>query len=203
MTGPRPHPEERKHPKMKLKVKLACAVLLLLPHAARAQEGRKVAEPEFVGVIFFLKEETGELLPLERVNPTGKMEMKAFGFGGGKVTVTLEGEKSPVRFGLGQTLNFVVRVPNPNEDPARTVGLSAYESKKGKRVKTVVKTKPLGMGASTPESKLGPLEVKLARYGENSLRVEIKNLQPGEYCIGHVSSKSNFCFAVDSPGGGR
>lgn len=172
--------------------------VVFLSQAIAAQETKKTQEPEFTGIVYFLDLATGKLIDLERQMPVAKSKVKAFGYGGMSVSLEMSGEKSPVRFKPDQKLAFVVRVVDPREDPNGTFGISSYESKKGKRVKGVIKVKPLGLGASTPAA-TQTLDVKFARYGGSSMTMEIlSQLVPGEYCIGHATSKANFCFGVDS-----
>lgn len=182
---------------MKYVTFIILSAVFLVAQNVSAQETKKVQEPEFTGVVYFLDSTTGNLIDLERQLPVAKSKMKAFGYGGMNISLEMDGEKSPIRFKSNQKLKFVVRVIDPREDPNGTFGISSYESKKGKRVKSVIKVKPLGLGTSTPNAPQ-TLEVKFSRYGESSMTMEIlSEFVPGEYCVGHASSKANFCFGID------
>ena len=183
---------------MKKNALIAFCGIFLFSFSIMAQETKKPQEPEFTGVVYFLDLATGKLIDLERQLPVAKTKVKAFGYGGMNISMEMDGERSPVRFKPEQKLSFIVRVADPREDPNGTFGISSYESKKGKRIKGIVKIKPLGLGTSTPTA-TQMLDVRFSKYGESSMKMEIlSQFVPGEYCIGHVTSKANFCFGIDS-----
>jgi hypothetical protein len=76
------------------------------------QEAKKVQEPEYNYVIFYL-DPTGVLIPLERQKAGIELKTKFGGFGGMQSGTNYKGSKSPVRFRVGQEILFVVRVLPP------------------------------------------------------------------------------------------
>lgn len=165
---------------------IAMFLLLLACQPCLGQEVNKVKEPEFNGEIFYLDSATGELKPLEKQAPIATARIKGLGFGGLKVTTAMEGERSPVRFKFGEVITLIVRVSNPREDPAGTIGMSDYISKDGKRIHVTSKV-----------NKPFTFDVKVSRYGDSSLKIELRNVPVGEWAIGHNESKFNYCFSID------
>jgi hypothetical protein len=82
-----------------------------------AQDQKKVQEPEYIGVVFYL-DSTGALSPMERQQPNVQTKIIGLGYGGAKTSTIFKGSKSAVRFKSGQDIRFVVRL-NATEGPAR------------------------------------------------------------------------------------
>jgi hypothetical protein len=181
---------------MKLNLAAVC-LLVSLFIIASGQESGKVQEPEYIGVFFLLEPATGNLIPLERQTPEGKIKLKAMGFGGGESVLEVKGEKSPVRFRADQKLEFVVLVSSQQTDPQGIIQFFSLESKKGKRQLVISKAGSMGMsGKSVTSERAVPFNA--AKYGASSFRiVPLQNLVPGEYGLGAPGNHDGFCFGID------
>jgi hypothetical protein len=168
----------------------------LFCHTAVGQQAGSAPEPQFNGIFFYIDGQTGELKQLEQQTPRASAKMKAFGVGGMKVTLEMDGEKSPVRFQAGQPIILIVRVSNPREDPGGTIGMTLYQPKNGKRLSVPINTHAFGMGASKNTDP--SVRYNYERYGESSLKLTFPNIPQGEWCIGNNDSKFNNCFGVES-----
>lgn len=182
---------------------LTVAVLLILltaPLSTRAQNAKKVQEPEYTNVFFALSTTDASLLPLERQTATLGGKVKALGFGGGESFVEVKGERSPIRFKADQQLSFVVRLDSPETDPGRAVQFFSWQPKKNGR--SLVISKAGGMGtSSTTGFADSAIPFDAGRYGESSAKVTpTKPLAPGEYGLGSPSGNPNlFSFGIDPP----
>ena len=98
---------------------IVVATLIVLPvFTLIAQDGPKVREPEYLGVVFCLDSANGAALtPLERQQPKSALKTKALGFRGGEASITFDGPRSSSRFKFGQQVEFVVRVNAPGIEP--------------------------------------------------------------------------------------
>jgi hypothetical protein len=158
---------------------------LLVVSGALAQEVR-VSEPEFMSVFYYLRT-SGEIVELER--QTGSLSLK-----GAHSLWVIPGEKSPVRFEPGDTMQFVVRVTEDFKKAAATTELTRFEPRNGGRELLT----PIGLFI---RPKIG-LEVKVEKYGSSSLKViPAHRLEPGEYCLSRSTIIQGFCFGVDAAGG--
>jgi hypothetical protein len=175
---------------------LSIFIVLSFCPMMKGQQAGGVPEPQFNGIFFYFDGQTGELKQLEQQTPRGIGKLKAFGVGGVKVTLEMDGEKSPIRFQAGQPIVLVVRVSNAREDPGGTIGMTLYQPKNGKRVNVPINTRPLGLGASKNTDP--SVRYNYERYGESSLKLIFPNIPAGEWCIGNNDSKFNNCFGVES-----
>ena len=180
---------------MQTAVTTTTCLLMLVCHSVFGQESKKVQEPQYVGIISFLNSDTGELLALERQTPMVQTKAKAFGFGGAKRTMEINGEKSPNRITMGQQLIFIVRVVDVHQDPAGTIALMPFQSKNGKRANELAKVNAIGRVSLSSSISF---DADVSRYGESSLKIKLTtNIPAGEYCIRHVDSPRFFCFGID------
>jgi hypothetical protein len=182
---------------MKTRLASAICLLLILCHAVFGQEVRRVQEPEYLGIFFLLDSSTGNLVPLERQTPEGKVKVKAMGFGGGESVLEIKGEKSPIRFKEGHTLEFVVLVSSQQIDPQGSLQFFSLESKKGKRQLILAKAGSMGRsGKSTMSEKAVPFNA--TKYGTSSFKITpVQNLPPGEYTLSTSGTNAGFCFGID------
>lgn len=179
-------------------IKLSVFVLaMLFCQSVLAQEKKTVAEPEYIGVFFYL-EENGNLVALERQTPESKFKLKALGYGGGESLLRIKGEKSTVRFKVDQKLAFVVRVSSQSIDPVSVIDFFRFNSKKGYRQITVAKVGTIGIGAKTTVSEFA-VQFNVAKFGESSFKIVPANaLTPGEYCLSGSGTQDGFCFGIDA-----
>lgn len=179
-------------------IKISVFVLaILLCQSVLAQEKKTMAEPEYIGVFFYL-EENGNLVALERQTPEVKMKVKALGYGGAESLLRIKGEQSTVRFKADQKLTFVVRVSSQSIDPVSIIDFYRFNSKKGYRQLTITKVGTMGMNSKTTVSEFA-VQFNVAKYGESSFKVVPANtLLSGEYCLSGKGTQDGFCFGIDA-----
>ena len=163
-----------------------------------AQEAKKVQEPEYIGVVFFL-DPGGTLTPLERQESNAAFKVKAMGFGGGKGSIVYKGGKSPVRFKVGQELQFVVRLHVPaGIEPDGFVNLDVLKASKNERSITTMKVGAMGIGGAKSQKGEALRALNFSKYGEDSLKVSpVQPLEAGEYVITSRGGRGSFLFGID------
>ena len=176
---------------VKLLMLIALPLLTLV-----AQEVKKVQEPEYIGIVFYL-DPAGALSPLERQQPNIQTKVKALGYGGAQSSTVFKGSKSPVRFKAGQDIRFVVRLNAPGIEPDSLVKLDVLKVSKDQRGVVMAKAGAMGFGAkSTNGEAQRPLN--FSKYGEQSLQASPAGpLDPGEYVITTMGGQSGFLFGID------
>jgi len=180
---------------MTLNLASTTCLLLIFCHAALGQEVKKVQEPEYLGVFFLLDSSTGNLVPLERQTPVSKT--KAAGLDGWQRTLEIKGEKSPVRYKEGHTIEFVVLVSSQQIDPQGIIQFFSLESKNGKRQLVTVKTNSMGTSVKSVTTERA-VPFNAAKYGTSSFKITpAQNLPPGEYTLSAPGVNDGFCFGID------
>lgn len=180
---------------MKLNLASTACFLFIFCYVVFGQEIKKVQEPEYLGTFFLLDASTGNLIPLERQTP--QIKTKASGLDGWKRTLEIKGEKSPVRFKEGQTLEFVVLAPSQQTDPQGSIQFVSLESTKGKRQLVITKTNSMGTSVKTVMNERA-VPFNAAKYGTSSFKISpAQNLPPGEYALGSPSNNDAFHFGID------
>jgi hypothetical protein len=162
------------------------------------QEAKKVQEPEYIGVVFYL-DPAGALAPLERQQSNQAAKMKAFGFGGVQGSTSYKGAKSPVRFNVGQVIQFIVRVNAPGIEPDSLVNMDVLKvSKKDRAIVTLKSSGPMGLGGIKTRTGETLRTLNFTKYGENSLMFSsAQALDPGEYVITAKGGANAFLFGID------
>jgi hypothetical protein len=158
--------------------------------------GQSAIEPDIADV--FWRFDDGKLVPLER-QATGTTHGKV-GFGSMKITAQLPGGKSPVRFRVGELLEFIVRSPMAvTTDPATIYSLWNLDAKKDRRELVMMTSSGSLFHATTKTGQsLGKnMTVEFSTYGEWSVKMSTKDLPPGEYAVGRLGGQAVFCFGVD------
>jgi hypothetical protein len=175
---------------------LFAAVAVLLPHRAAAQP-ELLAEPEYVGTVFWLAPSDGKLLNLEHQNPSSHMKLKALGYGGGRMVMSVKGGRSPIRLTAEQQV-FVVRLETNGLDPALMVGLDVLKASKNSREATVVSVGPMGFGSKTAAGETS-LKLLFEKFGEHSFKITpATRLPAGEYVIRtKPTGELGYLFGVD------
>jgi hypothetical protein len=163
---------------------LAFALVLTCMAAGSAQE-EKIFEPKYLSVFYYLGA-SGQAIELERQNPKESLR-------GGKLLLTMPGEKSSVRFPAGSKMQFVVRVTEDFDKAAATMQFMRFEGHDGTRqvsVKKPTKSQPV---IETD------LKLNAEKYGSSSLKLTpAEELAPGEYCVSRTTIPLGFCFGVDA-----
>jgi len=162
----------------------ALALALLVFSVALAQEG-KAFEPEYVSV-FYLLRPSGEAVDLERQTPNLIPK-------GIRSLLVIPGEKSPVRFGASDEMQFIVRVAEDLDKATATMQLFRFEVQRGRR-------ELLAKNEDLLKNRIG-LKIRSEKYGTSSLKVvPSQRLAPGEYCLSRSTISQGYCFGVDAPG---
>ncbi len=155
-----------------------------MPRPAQAAMG----EPPKAGFLYFADSQSNSLIPLEAEEPVIEAKSGLFGTG---VSITVVGDRSPVRLKPGATPQFLFR-----SSLQLNIKLFRFATKKGSRtLSTRKKWEP-----STDPSKPGELAILSNPYGKSSTEITVPyTLPPGEY--GFLVSARNgnsaiFCFGV-------
>jgi hypothetical protein len=167
--------------------------------APGAGAAKKVQEPEYVGVVFCL-DPAGALTPLERQQSNAAFKTKALGFGGGQNSIIYKGARSPVRFKVGQELQFVVRLQVPaGIEPDSLVNLDVLKVSKNERAIITAKVGAMGLGGAKSQKGETSRPLNFSKYGEESLKISpAQPLEAGEYVITTRLVAGSFLFGVDS-----
>ncbi len=182
--------------------RLLVVLLILLPALADLPP-LGVLEPQDLGAVFLLKGSTNnELVPLEARRAVYENNM---GFFDGSEELKIREGRSPIRFVVGEQLQFVVRTTMPENDP-RWGSFSAHDPKlynlfkldPGRTERRLILSET-GLGGSN--SAPGAYLVRVRPYGQSSfLLLPSEALTPGEYAFRYgVGSDSLdlFAFGVD------
>ena len=178
---------------------IALFILTALPFLTlTGQEVKKVQEPEYIGVIFYL-DPAGALTPLERQQSNSAFKLKAMGYGGGQSSIIYKGSHSPVRFKAGQEIQFVVRMQAaPGIEPDSLVNLDVLKVSKNERAIITVKVGPMGLGGAKSRKGETLRPLNFSKYGEQSLKLApAEPLEPGEYLITSIGGRGAFLFGID------
>ena len=138
-----------------------------------AQDAKKLPEPEYIGVVLCL-DPAGVLTPLERQQAQATAKVKGGGFGGVQSSTSYKGAKSPVRFKVGQEVNFVVRLNAPEIEPDSLVNLDVLKVSKTERG---IITLTGGGFAGSVKTRTGETlrALTFKKYGESSTRFSQPN----------------------------
>ena len=170
---------------------LLIGAFLALSSSIAIGQDRNASKPQYIGVMYYL-DTSGSLLALDRESPRPKTGLKAFGFGGARAAVLIDGERASLRVPVNQTASFVVGLPI-GLDP-RKFGLYSLAVKSGKRQLVI----PTGNVFRTQLERLD-IQLNISRYGENSYRLAPgSELPPGEYVFMSEDSAEAFCFGIDA-----
>jgi hypothetical protein len=168
-----------------MRLRFAALMLVLsLSSVGLAQEG-KLFEPEYISV-FYLLRTSGEAVDLERQTPNLIPK-------GIRSLLVIPGEKSPVRLGASDEMQFVVRVAEDFDKATVTMQLIRFEVQQGRR-------ELLAKNEDLLKNKIG-MKLRVEKYGSSSAKViPSQMLAPGEYCLSRSTISQGYCFGVDAPG---
>jgi hypothetical protein len=144
-----------------------------------------IPEPEFMNQVYYYDKSNIRLIPLENAVAEIKSKMKIIG--GGSSAYAIGGEKSATRINQ-QGASFVIGIANGSMiDPAMTISLYRFESRKGRR--------EAAMNIYGKSGSENAVEVKFKRVKEGTFEIIVTgSLEKGEY--GFINS-----YAM-KPGGG-
>jgi hypothetical protein len=168
---------------------------LLLQQSDKITEIGSPPEPEAAEIFFVLQ--GGHLLPLERQN--GTMHSR-FMLPVAKTVIEFPCARSPVRFHSEERIEIVVRtrMRPPVADPSVYYLVRKFDSRK--KVRELVFSSgyitPVG-GSTKSDPRYGEISSEFSAYGDNSLKIVVGPLPPGEYSVGRSYSPMLFCFGVN------
>jgi len=173
-----------------LKVTLP-AILGLLSCVAFAQSAPiQPAEPDAIGVVFYLDSANNKLVPLPDEPYKAVGHPKGLGFGGATGVIVLDGTDSAFRIPNSDKLAWVVRVSNPE-----VVKLYLFTRKKKTREAELARA---GFGGTSIKQFTG-IPLLVTKYGDSSFKLTPEShLEPGEYAIDLPGGKM-FTFGIDAP----
>jgi len=109
----------------------------ILAGAARAHSvapDLAVGAPEYDGNFVERDPASGRYMPLERVTASIETRVRGFGFGGAESHARIPGPTSSVRFKVGQSFEFVVKVASQDQDPLTYVQFYSLANANGDRI---------------------------------------------------------------------
>ena len=142
---------------------------------ANAQDNANLAEPEFTGEVFLVKDGQSEGL-LEK-SPV-QVKSKA---GAG---VYIVGICSGVRFNTSDKVQFIVRAVDNKTDPTSIIRIFEFDKKKKERRAELASSSTFG-GTSSNNLKLLTFTAK--KFGESSYLITPDQLREGEFGI-HITN---------------
>jgi len=156
---------------------------LLTPLISSAQVS--AAEPEFVNTIVHLTKENMTVI-LERQKAQVKTSSNAstyiIGIGKTKAIGVVKGEKSDVRLSKADTLKFIARVKDNNEDPFEVITFAKFEVNPKKNVRYVEIGKVEAF-KGPEDGDINRITFQAVKFGTQSYLITVKNLEPGEYMM--------------------
>lgn len=155
----------------------------LLNSIGSCQE-QKLPVPENVGVFYYLDPLTNSLIALERQVAVTK---KRGGLVKSGLLAQIKGEKAAIRIKSGESLGFVVDLPN-GVDPIK-YQLISLDVKKGQR-EVILYTRN--------KFTLDLLPFTVSRFGSVYKFTPSQILPPGEYSFSPPDSNDAFCFGIDA-----
>lgn len=178
---------------------LLTAAMMLLTLGVQAQV--KVAEPEFIGQVAMLTSDSTSVL-LTKEKSTMKTSTSKLGFlpipGAGlldksKTKMVLQGNSAHNTFKSGD-IRFLLRVEKQELDPTTYLRIVKFDVKKKTR-ESVIAQMGLIQGFSFDMNSSEHFEVK--KYGDNSLLVTLKGLEPGQYGITFTGLMEASTFGIE------
>lgn len=162
-------------------------VSLLLCSVPVKSQNQKLLEPASIGAVYYLDSAKNSLMPLEKQTAT----VKKRGLIKEEIVVEISGEKASLRLKVGQTIEFVLSLPN-GIDPNK-YQLASFKVKKGKREAILAESTFTG-------SKGNPVFVpyNVTKYGDAYKFTPTQALPVGEYAFSPGNSNDVFCFGVDA-----
>jgi hypothetical protein len=168
---------------------LLLLTFVLLTYAIGAAQQSNPSDPEYIGVVYYL-DASAKLASLDRQVPGPRASIKAFGFGGAKSVVELNGERASLRVPSNEDQNFVVELAS-GVDP-REFTLYPLVVRNGERELVI------SSGSLFGQHILFPIQINISRYGARAYKISpTSKLAEGEYAFLAEGSTEVFCFGVD------
>ena len=173
---------------------LSCFFLFAITAAASADADN---EPQYVGN-FAAMGKDGKYIALERVTAEVVTRVRALGFGGGETHVSVSGAASPIRFKVGEPIEFVVKVASQDKDPLGFVQFYRLKVSHRNRILPAANVGAFGLKA-TSQVHSSDVTYSATKLGTDFFVITpLTPLQPGEYALSTVEDgQVGFCFGVD------
>lgn len=162
-----------------------------------------IREPEFDGQVIVVKSDsTTDLLPTEVGNM--KAKSNAFGFlpipGAGlldkqTISINVKGIASPYVMPT-KDICMIIRVKDPNENPASYLRIVKFDVQKKKRV-TVFAEQSLLSGFDLKNQSDSTINYSVEKYGKSSLIIKLKDVPAGQYGVGFMGWVNFATFSVE------
>jgi len=171
--------------------------------SAQSPAPRPVEEPEFQGVVYSVHSDSGMLGLLEKAPAVPSIRLRGLGLGGIKLSFTVDGAASSVRFSSAQIPSFVMRVENQSADPSDSVQLYKMAPDDKHRKLAYTSMSAFGQKVQAAEAKV---QLEFNKYATTSIRISTPKLALGEYCfnttdtrpqLGETQIRTVYCFGVD------
>ena len=179
------------------KIMISIVSFLIFNHAI-AKTIDTIPEPEFVNEIYFFDRTNNNLIPLEKAKAEMKAKIKIMG--GGSPALAIGGVRSGTRIIPGDA-SFIISVSASSMmDPAMSISLYRFESRKGKREATM--TQYGGSGGQQNDGNTVQIKFKKVKDGTFEIIV-VGKLEKGEYgfinlhSMGAGGGMATYAFGVD------
>lgn len=154
-------------------------------------------EPQYNGVPSAIFE--GVSVPLERQALRQVSHTKLGGIrGGNTLSYSVTGEKSEVRFPVGASLSFVIRIPdrdNNHNDPKDQIAINLLQNQKGSREYIIATAGSFGANVKLTDQRQKPL--RFVPVGVSSFQfTPTEPLPPGHYVVTSKFSATAFLFDI-------
>ncbi|WBH17031.1 hypothetical protein [Sphingomonas radiodurans] len=157
------------------------------------------ADPQYQGTFVARVGASSADVALERQVTTSKFKVRALGLGGAKTSFYVPGDRSPVRFTSASPISLIVRVSDPQIDPANLFKVIYAKVEKGNRVLSAVSGGLLG-GKQRPGE---AVSFEARPYKTSMVQLVLpQTLLAGEYCVSSTPTLQNpeppaYCFGID------
>lgn len=163
--------------KKNLFILLACIFVSL-----SATFAQSVKEPEFIGEVYLLTSDSTYIsLPKSpaEIKAKGGLSMGIPLLGSVKSYMSVKGTQAETRIkNDAQPIQMIIRCKNNDIEPTSLITIIPLEVKKKER--QILMNKVSILGGSSNDLNTG-VPFKFEKYGENSYKITLDSLQPGEY----------------------
>lgn len=179
--------------------KLILILLLFVPGLAFSQE------PEFIGEVGLLQNDTLKVLDKEYLSTKTNVDASLifFGLGSAHTKMVVPGRNSSLRVRPGQSLNLIARAVDNNSDPMSVVRIFQFEVYRNSR-KAIISSADVFGGINRGELK--NIKFGATKFGQSSYSIKFSSLPVGEYGVLVYNPNSQgsgarliYCFGVGTP----
>lgn len=160
--------------------------LLFLTTTVSVKAQIAAAEPEYDNTIVFVDKANKTTSLLERQTPENKISTSAssyiLGVGKTKSIDFVKGMKSAVRITKSDTIRFVARVKDNNDNPADVIKIVRFKVNTKKDIRYVDNVS-VGTLSTPQQAEVERIDFTAGKYGTQSYMITVVDLVPGEYYI--------------------